>query len=192
MTVPLLNLTDLPARFDDVAGLEDFMARPTAALVEDVAGVEGDILVLGVGGKMGPTLARMAKRAAAGKRVVGVARFSEPGLAAALEAEGIETIRADLLERAEVEALSKLANVVYMAGQKFGASDCPARTWAMNAHVPTLVAEAFRASRIVAFSTGNVNPFAAVDGGGATEVTPTEPPPGDYAASCVGRERMFE
>ena len=134
----------------------------------------------------------MARRAAPGKRVIGVSRFSEAGLADALEADGIETIALDLLNRDEVARLPNAENVVFMAGQKFGASDAAARTWAMNVHVPALVAEACRAARIVAFSTGCVYPFVAVASGGATEATPAEPPPGDYAASCVGRERMFE
>jgi nucleoside-diphosphate-sugar epimerase len=111
---------------------------------------------------------------------------------ASLEAAGIETIACDLLDRGAVAALPKLANVVYMAAMKFGASGNPALTWAMNAHVPAIVAEVFAASRIVAFSTGCVYPFVPVDGGGAKEDTPAEPPPGDYAWSCVGRERMFE
>ncbi len=192
MTTTLLDPASLPERFTDVAAVEDFMARPSAGVVDDLAGLDGDILVLGVGGKMGPTLARMARRAAPGKRVIGVSRFSEAGLADALEADGIETIALDLLNRDEVARLPNAENVVFMAGQKFGASDAAARTWAMNVHVPALVAEACRAARIVAFSTGCVYPFVAVASGGATEATPAEPPPGDYAASCVGQERMFE
>ena len=182
----------LPLRFASVAELEDFLSEPTPELSADLAQAPGDIIVLGVAGKMGPTLARMAKRAAPGKRVVGVARFSDPAVRANLEAAGVETIVCDLLDRAEVEALPKLANVVYMAAMKFGASGNPALTWAMNAHVPAIVAEVFAASRIVAFSTGCVYPFVPVDGGGAAEDTPAVPPPGDYAWSCVGRERMFE
>jgi nucleoside-diphosphate-sugar epimerase len=134
----------------------------------------------------------MAKRAASGKRVVGVARFSDRAVRDGLERAGIETIACDLLDRAAVEALPKHDNVVYMAAMKFGASGNPALTWAMNVHAPAIVAEVFRASRIVAFSTGCVYPFVPVDGGGATEETPAVPPPGDYANSCVGRERMFE
>ena len=152
----------------------------------------GDILVLGVAGKMGPTLARMAKRAAPDRRVIGVARFSDQAVRTGLEQAGIETIACDLLHRRAVEALPKLPNVVYMAAMKFGASGNPALTWAMNVHAPTIVAEVFAASRIVAFSTGCVYPFVPVDSGGATEDTPAVPPPGDYAWSCLGRERMFE
>jgi nucleoside-diphosphate-sugar epimerase len=149
-------------------------------------------MILGVAGKMGPTLARMAKRAAPEKRVIGVARFSDLAVRKGLEAVGVETIACDLLHRRAVEALPKLPNVVYMAAMKFGASGNPALTWAMNVHAPTIVAEAFAASRIVAFSTGCVYPFVPVDSGGATEDTPAVPPPGDYANSCLGRERMFE
>ncbi len=182
----------LPSRFDGVEALEDFMTSPDAALTRDLASVPGDILVLGVAGKMGPTLARLAKRAAPHKRVVGVARFSEPGLRAGLDAAGIETIACDLLDEARVEKLPRLANVVFMAGRKFGSSGNIPLTWAMNVHVPAMVARIFRASRIVAFSTGCVYPFVPVNGGGATEDVQALPPPGDYATSCVGRERMFE
>jgi nucleoside-diphosphate-sugar epimerase len=177
--------------FADVGALEDFMTRPTRELEADLARVEGDILVLGVGGKMGPTLARMAKRAAPEKSVMGVARFSEPGLRDRLEAVGVECIVADLLDRAALERLPRAKNVVFMAGHKFGASGDPSFTWAMNVAVPFMVAETFRDSRIVVFSTACVYPFVDVAGEGAPEETPTLPPPGDYAASCVGREQMF-
>ena len=183
---------DLPKGFRSLAELEDFLSEPPAELSDDLARVPGDILVLGVGGKMGPTLARMAKRAAPDKRVVGVARFSDPGVRAGLNAAGVETIACDLMDRNALAHLPRLDNVVYMAAMKFGASGNPALTWAMNVHVPALVAEIFQASRIVAFSTGCVYPFVPVDSGGATEDTPALPPAGDYASSCVGRERMFE
>jgi nucleoside-diphosphate-sugar epimerase len=152
----------------------------------------GDILVLGVGGKMGPTLARLAKRAAPGKRVIGVARFSEPGLQARLQGQGVECIAADLLSREALAALPDVPNVVFMAGRKFGSSGSEWLTWAMNAHVPALVAERFAASRIVAFSTACVYPFVDVTGPGADESAPLTPPPGEYANSCVARERMFQ
>ncbi len=184
-----------PERFEDVEALEEFMTRPAPALIADLAAVDGDVIVLGVGGKMGPTLARLAKRAAPTKRVIGVARFSEPGLADKLGAWDIETIACDLLDRDAVAALSKAAadaaNVVFMAGRKFGTSGRLDLTWAMNVHVPAIVAEAFRDRRIVAFSTGNVYPFVEVAEGGATEATPVGPI-GEYAQSCLGRERMFE
>ncbi|MGH8721017.1 MAG: NAD-dependent epimerase/dehydratase family protein [Burkholderiales bacterium] len=181
----------LPGRFADVAALEDFMTAPTPALEADLARAPGDLLVLGVGGKMGPTLARLAKRAAPGKRVIGVARFTQPGLREKLEAAGIECIACDLLDRAALERLPRAPNLVYMAGYKFGAVGNPELTWAMNTGVPMMVAETFRASRIVAFSTICVYPYAATSGGGATEATPAEPPAGEYAWSCVGREQMF-
>jgi nucleoside-diphosphate-sugar epimerase len=182
----------LPDQFCDAEHLEDVMATPTPELVADLARVEGDIIILGVGGKIGPTLAQMAKRAAPGKRVVGVARFSEKGLRESLTAHGIECIAADLLDRAAIEALPKLPNVIFMAGFKFGASGHEAFTWAMNAHVPALVAESFAGSRIVAYSTGCVYPYVDVRHGGATEETPMAPPPGAYANSCVAREQMFQ
>jgi nucleoside-diphosphate-sugar epimerase len=178
--------------FESAATLEEFMTRPTPALEADLAKTQGDILVLGVGGKMGPTLARMAKRAAPGRRVIGVARFSDQGLRARLEDWGVECIACDLLERASLERLPRAKNVVFMAGHKFGAAGNPAFTWAMNVGVPTMVAEAFRDSRIVVFSTACVYPYADVTGRGAGEDTPALPPPGDYATSCVGRERAFE
>lgn len=181
----------LPASFDSVEALEEFMTRPTPALVADLASVDGDILILGVAGKMGPTLARMAKRAAPDKRVIGVARFSEPELQQQLEAWGIETIKADLLDAVQLRALPPARNVIFMAGMKFGASGNQAQTWAMNTHCPALVAETFKDSRIVAFSTGNVYPLVDVLHQGALETTPAEPR-GEYAMSCLGRERMFE
>ena len=180
-----------PERFDDVEALEEFMTRPDPALVADLDAVEGDILVLGVGGKMGPTLARLAKRAAPEKRIIGVARFSEPGVQAKLEDRGVETLRADLLDREAVDALPRVPNVIFMAGRKFGTAGNLPLTWAMNAHVPATVAETFRDSRIVAFSTGNVYPWVDIRHGGATEATPPGAM-GEYAQSCVARERAFE
>ena len=189
-------MTVLPTRFEDVAALETFMSEPTPGLVADLARVDGDIMVLGVGGKMGPTLARMAKRAAPARRVIGVARFSDPALKAALEGHGVECIACDLLER---EALQRLPNVgdgvrnlVFMAGHKFGAAGNASLTWMMNVGVPMMVAETFRDMRIVSFSTACVYPFVPVDGPGADEQVAATPPAGDYANSCVGRERMFE
>jgi nucleoside-diphosphate-sugar epimerase len=181
-----------PARFESVDALEDFMTEPDAALERDLAAVPGDIMLLGVGGKMGPTLARLARRADPKRRIVGVARFSEPGLRKSLEAAGIETIACDLLDRAAIENLPKSPNIVYMAGRKFGASADTSLTWAMNVLVPAYVAEAFARSRIVAFSSGNIYPFMPVGSQGATEETPTLAPPNDYSYSCLGRERMFQ
>ncbi len=191
-SMKLLDPTALPERFADVDALEDFMTLPTQALVDDLDRTPGDIIILGVGGKMGPTLARLAKRAAPQKRVVGVARFSEKGLAQKLTSWNIETIACDLLDRDAVRALPKLANVIYMAGRKFGSAGAEHLTWAMNAHVPALVAETFAQSRIVAFSTGCVYPFVNILHQGATEDVPPNPPPGEYANSCVARERIFQ
>ncbi len=185
-------MSKLPDRFASIEALEDFMTAPSDALVADLARTPGDVIVLGVGGKMGPTLARMAKRAAPEKKVIGVARFSEKGVREELARVGVDTIAADLLDRAALEKLPKAANVIFMAGRKFGAAGNVPLTWAMNVHVPAMVAEVFKASRIVAFSTGCVYPFVPVESGGATEEVPPIPPPGDYATSCVGRERMFE
>ena len=181
----------LPKHFDDVEHLEEVMTTPSPSLVAELGQVEGDLIILGVGGKIGPTLARLAKRAAPDKRIVGVARFSEEGLREKLTGWGIECIAADLLDRAQIDALPKLPNLVFMAGRKFGSSDNEDLTWAMNAHVPALVAEAFVGSRIVAYSTGCVYPYVNIHHGGATEATPTTPPPGAYANSCVAREAMF-
>jgi len=136
-----MSAASLPERFATVAELEDCLSEPTAEVAADLAKVPGDILVLGVAGKMGPTLARMAKRAAPQKRIVGVARFSDRGVRAGLEKAGVETVACDLLDRRAVEALPRLANVVFMAAMKFGASGNPALTWAMNVHVPAIVAE---------------------------------------------------
>jgi nucleoside-diphosphate-sugar epimerase len=168
------------------------MTTPTSPLIEDLRAVDGDVLVLGVGGKMGPTLARLARRAAPEKRVIGVARFSEPGLREALEAAGVECVQADLLDPAQIERLPDAANVVFMAGRKFGSQGREDLTWAMNGFVPGLVARRYADSRIVAFSTACVYPYVDVTSGGAREETPPVAPPGDYANSCVARERMFE
>jgi nucleoside-diphosphate-sugar epimerase len=181
----------LPDAFHDVEHLEDIMTAPAPEVVADLAAVPGDLIILGVGGKIGPTLARLARRAAPGKTIIGVARFSEAGLREKLTSWGIDCIAADLLDRAQIDALPKCPNVVFMAGRKFGASSDVELTWAMNAHVPALVAEAFAASRIVAYSTGCVYPYVDVRRGGATEETPPTAPSGAYANSCVAREAMF-
>ena len=182
----------LPDRFDNVDHLEQVMSQPSEALVRDLARAPGDVMVLGVGGKMGPPLARMAKRAAPGRRVIGVARFSQAGLREQLEQHGVECIEADLLSRDALAGLPDAPNIVFMAGRKFGSTGSEWLTWAMNAHVPALVAERFARSRIVAFSTACVYPFASTAGNGATEQVPPTAPSGEYANSCVARERMFQ
>jgi nucleoside-diphosphate-sugar epimerase len=185
-------MSTLPKRFETVEALEEFMTEPTPELVADLRDAPGDILVLGVAGKMGVTLARLAKRSAPERRVIGVARFSDAGARRALEDNGVEAIACDLLDPVAVAALPRCPNVVFMAGMKFGATGNLPLTWAMNVHVPAIVAQAFKGSRIVAFSTGCVYPFVPVTSGGATEETPAVPPSGDYAYSCLGRERMFQ
>lgn len=187
----LLTPETLPDRLEDDAAFEELLSRPSQALIDDLANLDGDILVLGVGGKVGPTLARLAKRAAPDKRVVGVARFSDQTVRARLDAWGVETIACDLLDRDAVAALPELPNVIYMAGRKFGTSGDEPFTWAMNVAAPAITADVFPESRIVAFSTLCVYPFTPVTEGGATEQT-APGPPGEYANSCLGRERMFE
>ncbi|HYF20024.1 MAG TPA: NAD(P)-dependent oxidoreductase [Ramlibacter sp.] len=182
----------LPATFRDVEHLEEVMSQPSAELAEALRRAPGDLLVLGVGGKMGPTLARMARRADPGRRVVGVARFSEPGLRERLQGHGIECVEADLLSRDALAALPDAPNIVFMAGRKFGSTGSEWLTWAMNAHVPALVAERYPRSRIVAFSTACVYPFVETAGPGAPESLPPTAPSGEYANSCVARERMFQ
>lgn len=180
-----------PESFRDEQALEDYLATPSRELVRDMERLDGDLLILGVGGKMGPTLARLARNAMPGRRVIAVARFSDPLVREMLEKYGIETVTCDLLDRNALATLPQCANVVFMAGRKFGADANNPLTWAMNAHVPALVAETFRKSRIVAFSTACVYPFVPVISQGASEDSALSPP-GEYANSCVGRERMFE
>jgi nucleoside-diphosphate-sugar epimerase len=187
----LLTPDTLPDRIADIEALDDLLCRPSQDLIDDLDRVEGDIMILGVAGKMGPTLAGLAKAASPKRRVIGVARFSDAAAKAWLEARGIETLSCDLLDEAAIAKLPKSPNIIFMAGRKFGAEGDLAMTWAMNAYVPVLVAQAFPQSRIVAFSTGCVYPFVPVTGSGADEDTPPDPP-GEYAQSCVGRERMFE
>src|ERR1700754_500245 len=187
----LLTRQTLPKTIPDVAALDDLLCRPTQALIDDLKTIDGDIMILGVAGKMGPTLAGLAKAAAPERRVIGVARFSDPLVKDWLQGRGIETINCDLLDESAIRALPKIPNIVFMAGRKFGAEGDLSLTWAMNSHVPALVAQAFAGSRIVAFSTGCVYPFVPVDGKGSDEEMAPNPP-GEYAQSCVGRERMFE
>lgn len=177
--------------------LDDRLSEPRDATVAALRGVPGDIVILGAGGKMGPTLARMAARAAeradgaSRRRIVAVSRFGSSAMIDTLERHGVETLRCDLLDPAAVARLPEAPNVVFMAGQKFGTSDAPSRTWMMNVHVPALCARRYASARIVAFSTGNVYPLVPVTSGGATEETQPDPV-GEYAASCLGRERVFE
>jgi nucleoside-diphosphate-sugar epimerase len=173
----------------DVAQLEDVLSEPTEGVIRTLGSLDGDILVLGAAGKMGPTLARMAKRAsdAAGvkRRVIGASRFSSPALKNQLQVWGVEPVRCDLLDPASLAKLPDAANVVFMAGMKFGC------TWAINSYLPGLVADRYRDSRIAIFSTGNVYGLSPVARGGSREEDALNPS-GEYAMSCVGRERIFE
>ncbi len=175
--------------------LEELLSRPSAADVDFARTLAGDVVVLGAGGKVGPSLARRVRRAldATGlsRRVVAVDRFSEGSLASALERLGIEAIPCDLLDPAQVGRLPKVENVLFLAGRKFGSTDRPDLTWAMNVVVPAIVAPHFAESRIVVFSSGNVYPLVRPGGPGSTEKDPVGPV-GEYAQTCVGRERVFE
>ena len=185
----------------DEAALEERLARPTRAATATLASLDGDVLVLGAGGKMGPSLARMARRAldAAGvprtgvgaRRVFAVARFSDPTLASSLAADGIEVRRADATDRAALAALPDVANVLYLVGQKFGTQHDPVATWTQNVVAAQRATERFAGARVVAFSTGNVYPRTPVRDGGVHE-SHALVPDGEYAASCIGRERMFD
>jgi nucleoside-diphosphate-sugar epimerase len=186
-----LTFESLPDRIETEEQLDELISRPTQGVADDLAAVEGDIIVLGVAGKIGPSLARMAKRAAPGKSVIGVARFSEAGSREELEGWGIKTIQCDLLDATAVAKLPLAANVVYMAGKKFGTNDDPSFAWAMNTAAPATVARHYRDSRIIAFSTLCVYPFGIVAHNGWDETVQPKPT-GDYANSCVGRERAFE
>lgn len=175
--------------------LEQKLLQPSEALVSDMQSLEGDIIMLGVAGKMGPSMARLARQAAdlsgVKRRIIGVSRFSDPATRAELEDDGVETIAADLLNEDELASLPDVPNVIYLAGQKFGTTGKESFTWAMNAYLPGRVAERYRNSRIVAFSTGNVYPFSPVTDGGVAEDQPTGPV-GEYGQSCLGRERIFQ
>ena len=179
----------------NVAELEERLSRPSEAVVSAMDAIDGDLLILGAGGKMGPSLAKLARRAAdvarTPRRIIAVSRFSNSELGAELSEHTIETIACDLLEPAALNRLPDIANVVFMAARKFGTSGDEHLTWAMNTYLPGLVAERFRDSRIVTFSTGNVYPLRPVSQGGAVETTPVDPI-GEYAQSALGRERMFQ
>jgi nucleoside-diphosphate-sugar epimerase len=178
----------------DVEDLEDRLSAPTEGVVETMARLEGDLIVLGVAGKMGPTLARMARRASdlagVSRRVIGVARFTDAASEERLRSHGVETIRCDLLDEDGLSRLPDAANVVYMAGRKFGTSGQEAVTWALNAYLPGPVCRRYRDSRIAAFSTGNV--YGLVPLGTGSHESDAPAPVGEYAMSCLGRERIFE
>ena len=178
-----------------VEELEERLSRPTVADVSAMADLDGDLLILGAGGKMGPSLAALARRATdrakVRKRIIAVSRFADDNARRQLSSQNIETIACDLLEPGELAKLPDVKNVIFMAARKFGTTGSAHLTWAMNTYLPGLVAERFHNSRIVAFSTGNVYPLRPVHKGGATESDPVDPQ-GEYAQSALGRERMFE
>ena len=178
---------------EDEERLDELLSRPSKQVIDALGRLPGDVVVLGASGKMGPSLARMVKRASddAGlpRRVFGVARFTE-GDEEKLQAAGIETIRCDLLDEDQVQRLPDAENVIFMAGRKFGSTGDEGLTWAMNAWLPTLVCRRYRGSRIVAFSTGNIYGLVPVDGGGSREMDVPQPV-GEYAMSCLARERLF-
>lgn len=185
-----------PAPADEEA-LEERLSRPSAAVVDALRAAPGDVIILGAGGKMGPSLATMVRRAsdAAGgggrRRVVAVSRWSNGAKATRLQAAGVEVLRSELTSREALAALPAAEHVVFMAGQKFGTRDAPSQTWMTNVVIPALVGDRYRDSRIVAFSTGNVYPFTDVAGPGSREDDALAPV-GEYAATCVGRERVLE
>jgi nucleoside-diphosphate-sugar epimerase len=185
----------LNVRIETEEALEEALSRPSAADVAAMAALPGDLMILGAGGKMGPSLARLAQRASeqAGvrRKIFGVSRFPSPGLRDSLAQVGVETISCDLLDSAALRALPQAPNIIFMAGRKFGSTGRESLTWALNALVPAMVAERFRGSRIVAFSTGNVYPLTRPEDGGPDESCPPAPV-GEYAQSCLGRERLFE
>ncbi len=181
--------------FADLEALEENLSEPSAALVDDLEQMQGDWIFIGAGGKMGPTMVRMAskalERAGSSAQVFAVSRFSDANARASLQRHGIETIAADVLDREAVGQLPDADNVVFMLGMKFGLTENPSLAWAMNTQAPARVAERFAASRIVAFSSGNVYPYLPADSRGANEETVTTPV-GEYGWSLLGRERTFE
>lgn len=177
----------------DITSLEELLSRPDDATCAALDQLPGDLIVLGAGGKMGPTVARMARRAIAdrSRRVIAVSRFSDAQTAAQLEAHGVHVIRADLADPAAVASLPFADNVLWMAGQKFGTTGDPVGTWTHNVVAAVHAAERYAGARIVCFSTGNVYGRAPTRAGGSREEARLHPD-GEYAASCIGRERVFE
>lgn len=181
--------------YENLKQFEEDLLTPSPALIADIQKIQGDIMFLGIGGKMGPSMATLAVRAirAAGieKKVIGASRFSDKEVEQSLNTLGIETIACDLLDQDQLQRLPQVPNIIYLAGHKFGTTGNENFTWAMNTFLPGMVASHFKMSNIVAFSSGNVLPFVPVtDGGVSEEITPE--PIGEYAQSCLGRERIFE
>ncbi|MCP4259258.1 MAG: NAD(P)-dependent oxidoreductase [Planctomycetes bacterium] len=182
-------MTDIPEL--DERALEGILSEPSDATKEIVADLKGDIVVLGAGGKMGPTLSLMLKKASSDKKIYAVSRYSDEAVRSRIEDAGIKTIQIDLLDELLYSQLPDVKNVFYLAGMKFGATGNQPLTWAMNSFLPGLIARHYKKSRIVVFSTGNLYPLSDINSGGPSENTEPEPI-GEYAQSCLGRERMFE
>lgn len=190
----------LPERFRNEEELDEFMSGPPEAVIDLFGRLDGDVVILGIAGKMGVQLGMMARRAAdeaerrtrgQKRRIIGVARFSSSSAREKLERAGVETVSCDLLDRAQVGGLPEARNVVFMAGRKFGTTGEESGTWASNALMPGNVLEKYASSRIVAFSTACVYPFTAPALGGSREDDPLAPV-GEYAWSTLARERVFE
>jgi nucleoside-diphosphate-sugar epimerase len=192
---PLFRGSLMLSAIENNEQLDDWLSAPPPGVVDTLRQVDGDLIILGVAGKMGPTLARMARRAADAigkpRRIIGVARFSNPAAATELQRHHVETIRADLLDPDQVAGLPDAPNVVWMGGMKFGTTGQEPLTWAMNTYAPALICQKYRRSRIVAFSIGNVYGLSPVVRGGSREDDPLNPV-GEYALSALGRERIFE
>ena len=188
-------MTTYPDKISDIAALEDLLSQPTEASVKMCSDLEGDIMFLGIGGKIGPMLARMTRRACdkakLNKSIYGVSLFESDEQRKQIEDMGIETFHGDLLDADFIKSLPKAKNVFFLAGMKFGSEENISLTWAVNSYMPALVADHFKESSIVAFSTGCVYPLVPVESGGSLEADPPAPL-GEYAQSCLGRERMFE
>ncbi len=174
--------------------LNDYL-KPSQQLIQDIAKIKGDILILGAGGKMGPAMAKLAKKAVnesgVNKKVIAVSRFSDENIVKELNKSGVEIIKADLLNQKDLDTIPNVPNVIYLAGHKFGTSGNESYTWIMNTFLPGSIAEKFKKSNIVVFSSGNVYPLSYIGNGGVTEEMPASPI-GEYAQSCLGRERVFE
>lgn len=188
-------MNEFPEKIASEVILEELLSTPSAEAVKMFTGIEGDIMFLGIGGKIGPSLARMAKRACdqAGvdKRIIGVSLFESEQQRKKIEEIGIATIHGDLLDADFIKSLPRVKNVFFLAGMKFGSEENISLTWAVNSYMPGLIAEHFNESNIVAFSTGCVYPLVSFESGGSVETDPPLPL-GEYAQSCLGRERMFE
>ena len=185
----------LPEFIESMAALDEVLSRPSEGLIESFRHLNGDILILGAGGKMGPSLAELTARAVAAsgvqRRITAVSTFSQAGLRERLESLGIATHRADILAPGAIDALPDAGNIIYMIGRKFGSTGAEWDTWATNVFAAGKIVERFHGSRIVSFSSGNIYPFVPSDSSGATEQTLPNPV-GEYAMTCLGRERMFD